>query len=78
MGDRPWLVLGDFNEIVDMKEKTGGRSRSEQQMATFQDVLSSCELWDLRYMGQKFTWCNNREGMEKICKRLDRCVANMG
>lgn len=35
MGDRPLLVLRDFNEIVDLREKIGGCSRSKQQMATF-------------------------------------------
>lgn len=64
------VVLGDFNEIIDSREKSGGRSGSEQQMATFQDILSQCELRDLGYEGLKFIWCNNKEGGEKIYKDL--------
>ena len=31
----PWLVIGDFNEIISMSEKEGGSSRPRQQLANF-------------------------------------------
>ncbi|KAG2666985.1 hypothetical protein I3760_15G091300 [Carya illinoinensis] len=61
----PWLVFGDFNEILDHFEKLGGNIRSELQMREFREVLSNCQLRDLGYEG---------EGIVK--ERLDRFLAN--
>ena len=34
-GDEKWVVAGDFNEILSMGEKSGGRIRSMSQMIAF-------------------------------------------
>jgi hypothetical protein len=67
----PWLLLGDFNEILFSWEKEGGAPRSLQCMKRFQDCLSDCCLEDLGYIGDIFTW---RRG--SLRERLDRAVAN--
>jgi len=36
----PWLLMGDFNEILYNIEKEGGRPRPQRQMQAFHDVLS--------------------------------------
>lgn len=72
----PWVVFGDFNEILTLNEKWGGRDRPEGQMETFRDVLSIYGLHDLGYLGKSFTWCNNRENEHRISKRLDWFLAN--
>lgn len=41
-------------------EKFGAASRSDRQMASFQDSLEDCQLSDLGFTGSKYTWCNNR------------------
>ncbi|KAH1032171.1 hypothetical protein J1N35_044345 [Gossypium stocksii] len=46
----PWLVVGDFNEIMNSFEKKGGRLRSECQMSDFHDVLDDCGLDDLGFV----------------------------
>ncbi|KAG2707736.1 hypothetical protein I3760_05G160800 [Carya illinoinensis] len=72
----PWLVFGDFNEILDHSKKFGGNIRSESQMTEFRAVLSDCHLRDLGYEGAPFTW-SNRRGEEGLVKeRLDRFLAN--
>jgi exonuclease III len=43
----PWLLLGDFNEILFSWEKEGGAPRSLRCMKRFQDCLSDCGLEDL-------------------------------
>jgi len=70
----PWLVCGDFNEIVSLSEKSSFSRRSQKQMSLFQSTLRDCKLWDLGYKGQKFTWSNGRD---LTLERLDRAVANM-
>ena len=55
MGDMPWLVLGDFNEIVKLEEKFGRDDRSLTQMEAFRDSLTDCSLLDLGFVGPLFT-----------------------
>ena len=58
----PWVVFGDFNETIHFDEKLGGVDRDARQMEAFKECLSRCELIDLRFIGQKFTWCNGHFG----------------
>lgn len=59
----PWLVLGEFNEILFNFEKEGERP--------FSDAMGDCGLSDLGYEEDMFTWQRG-----KIRERLDRGVAN--
>lgn len=72
----PWLVCVDFNEIVMLSEKSSCSKRSQLQMSLFQSALRDCNLWDLGFKGQKFTWSNGRHGRDLTLERLDRAVAN--
>ncbi|KAG2635964.1 hypothetical protein PVAP13_2NG409003 [Panicum virgatum] len=69
--DLPWLMLGDFNEILFHREKEGGRARSQAQLQAFQNSLMDCGLVDIGFIGDNFTW---QRGW--IRERLDRGVAN--
>lgn len=70
----PWIVGGDFNEIVSQGEKKGGRRRRRSQMETFSQTLEDCNLKDYFATNSSFTWHNNRDGGEAIWGRLDRMV----
>ena len=37
----------------------------------FQRVLEDCGLYDLGFMGPKFTWTNGRSGEHFVQERLD-------
>ncbi|KAH1056048.1 hypothetical protein J1N35_034113 [Gossypium stocksii] len=52
----PWLVCGDFNEILYGFEKKGGIPRDERRMELFRNVLADCDLADVGYSGRWFTW----------------------
>jgi hypothetical protein len=45
----PWLVIGDFNEIMTQDEKYGTVMACEGQMKAFCDVLQDCLLSDLGF-----------------------------
>lgn len=51
----PWLVLGDFNEILAQKEKYGGRLHPEWQLVDFKSTLFECDLCDLGFTKNLFT-----------------------
>lgn len=68
----PWIGMGDFNEILYNMEKEGGRPRTQRQLQAFHDVLSDCELNDMGFLGDRFTWQRGQ-----ILERLDRAVANV-
>ncbi|XP_075665232.1 uncharacterized protein LOC142634867 [Castanea sativa] len=67
--------MGDFNEILKIEEKSGGRIRPNGQVQAFRDVLDFCGFMDLGYTGPEFTWQGRRHGYV-IWERLDRGVAN--
>lgn len=74
---KPWLCVGDFNEILFSHEKEGGKDRSQSCMDRFREALEFCELRDLGFEGDIFTWRNhNHNANEYIRERLDRAVAN--
>ncbi|CAM8948837.1 unnamed protein product [Rhodiola kirilowii] len=73
---QPWLVLGDFNEILFSWEYMGRRLRGEWQMRRFRQAVDDCELSDLGFQGAKFTFTNRRTGEEEMRARLDRALAN--
>jgi hypothetical protein len=73
---KPWLVLRDFNEIVDNSEKVGGIPRIERQMEGFRKVIRDYNLGDLGFKGCKFTWSNKRESGTFVKERLDRGLAS--
>jgi hypothetical protein len=67
----PWVVIGDFNEILFSHEKEGGNPRPQNFMQAFRDSLIACDLHDVGYSGDPFTW--RRGGVRE---RLDRATAN--
>ncbi|XP_021826059.1 uncharacterized protein LOC110766949 [Prunus avium] len=71
----PWLVLGDFNDIVSADEKCGGNL--DQGGRSFIDWIDRNQLVDLGFSGAKFTWCNKRNAEGIIWKRLDRGLCNI-
>ncbi|MBA0626339.1 hypothetical protein Godav_004020, partial [Gossypium davidsonii] len=75
--DVPWMVIGDFNEILSSFEKKGGRLRSARQMGEFRSVLEDCSLYDVGYNGRWFTWERGRFLSSNLRERFDREVANL-
>uniref|UniRef100_A0A453RSW6 Endonuclease/exonuclease/phosphatase domain-containing protein n=1 Tax=Aegilops tauschii subsp. strangulata TaxID=200361 RepID=A0A453RSW6_AEGTS len=74
---RPWLCVGDFNEIPRDDEKVGGVPWAQSCMDNFRASFVNCALCDIGYEGDKFTRRNhNKEYDTYICERLDRATAN--
>uniref|UniRef100_A0ACD5YK46 Uncharacterized protein n=1 Tax=Avena sativa TaxID=4498 RepID=A0ACD5YK46_AVESA len=74
--NKPWLMTGDFNEVLWQKEHFSASRRGERQMAEFRNTLSFCDLHDLGYRGVPWTYDNKKEGSRNVKVRLDRVVAS--
>ncbi|XP_060210576.1 uncharacterized protein LOC132637514 [Lycium barbarum] len=72
----PWLLGGDFNDILNEEVKIGGLLVLPQEYEDFAFCLNSCELHEMPFKGSPFTWWNGSAANDCIFKRLDRIVHN--
>ncbi|XP_056843105.1 uncharacterized protein LOC130495678 [Raphanus sativus] len=73
--DSPWFLTGDFNEIIDNSEKSGGPERPESFFGPFRSFLSAADLFDLQHTGNFLSW-RGKQGTHLVDCRLDRSIAN--
>lgn len=69
----PWLLAGDFNEIISQEDKMGGRPFNESKAQPLINFLNRFDLFDLGFVGSRFTWTNKRY---LIFERIDKSFAN--
>lgn len=72
-----WLIVGDFNEILNSHEKCRGRPKCYGAISAFHFAIDECGLMDMGFRGDCFTWVNYREGGDTILEWLDRYFCNM-
>lgn len=46
--DSAWLLSGDFNDILENREKVGGPERCEGSFIPFRSFVSQNGLWDVK------------------------------
>ncbi|KAI9074024.1 hypothetical protein K1719_044024 [Acacia pycnantha] len=56
----PWLVIGDFNDILASSERSGGVRSNSHRIKWFNDRVVDCGLSDLGFQGPRFTWKGRR------------------
>jgi exonuclease III len=71
-----WLIFGDFNIVINSFEKAGGNPIDYNIAEAFRDCLESCNLKDLGYKGDPYTWHNRQQDNHYIQPRLDRFCAS--
>ncbi|KAL2944366.1 UDP-N-acetylglucosamine--N-acetylmuramyl-(pentapeptide) pyrophosphoryl-undecaprenol N-acetylglucosamine transferase [Bienertia sinuspersici] len=57
-------------------EKRGGGLKNQTILEIFRETFNTCDLWEIEFKGNDFTWWNDREGDDSIEERLDRFMAN--
>ncbi|KAH0770267.1 hypothetical protein KY290_014248 [Solanum tuberosum] len=72
----PWIIGGDFNVILDEKEKVGGLDFTINEAIDFASFISRNALSEVHFSGSKYTWWNSRIEEACIFKRLDRILVN--
>ncbi|KAL0313718.1 UNVERIFIED_CONTAM: hypothetical protein Scaly_2907700 [Sesamum calycinum] len=74
--EEPWLVLGDFNAVIDDSEVCGRAADTSASMAEFRSCIFDKGLVHLPSTGCPFTWHNCSEGTRSLWKCLDKILVN--
>lgn len=72
--DLPWVVIGDFNDILTSEDKKGKDEHPQWLFRGFREVVSDCNLFDVPLTGYKFTWFRSRGSPNAVEERLDRAM----
>ena len=54
----PWVMLGDFDELLSNVDKSGGNPVNMSRALLFKDCLDSYGMIDLGFHGARYTWVN--------------------
>lgn len=73
---KPWIVGGDFNIIINDSEKLGGLDIASDEIIDFTQCLNNSILSKISFTGSSYTWWNGRIEEACIFKRLDRVLGN--
>ncbi|XP_019179273.1 PREDICTED: uncharacterized protein LOC109174494 [Ipomoea nil] len=70
----PWVVLGNFNDLLYQQEKRGGNPHPDDLLRGFGETLDNCGLIQLPMRTHQFTW-EKGEGTDGwIEERLDKVL----
>lgn len=67
----PWLIMGDFNNVLHFDEKINGVDVTTYEIKDFVNCCLNVGLTDLRSIGCFYTWNNN-----SVWTKLDRAMVN--
>lgn len=73
--ERPWILIGDLNEILRVTEKWRGRTIWKRKLF-LKDFLNETLTIYVVFKGHMYTWSNGQNGNGLIKERLDRVVAS--
>ncbi|PWA66317.1 RNA-directed DNA polymerase, eukaryota, Reverse transcriptase zinc-binding domain protein [Artemisia annua] len=81
IGSGPWIMLGDFNVTLFLKEHSTGGSSMTKDMNEFRECIDHIEMEDITSSGLFFTWTKNLHKVKAgdttgILKKLDRVMGS--
>ncbi|XP_019186577.1 PREDICTED: uncharacterized protein LOC109181280 [Ipomoea nil] len=75
-GNQPWIVMRDFNDILNPCEKVGGRPQPQWLIRGFEEAVEQSGLRNFGFSGYQFTWEKGRGTTHWIREKLDRILVN--
>ena len=72
----PWMLIGDFNQVLYSKEKLSFSSML-QGVTAFENTVCESGMFELNSSGAYFTWTNNRKRENAAWEKIDRCLVNV-
>ncbi|KAK9740476.1 hypothetical protein RND81_03G038500 [Saponaria officinalis] len=70
--NEPTLLIGDFNQVEFSWDKMSQKHGRIDGAEVFNEWRRSVEQVEIPFKGPQFTWCNNREGGQRVYERLDK------
>nr|GEY27353.1 sodium/hydrogen exchanger 6 [Tanacetum cinerariifolium] len=77
MRNRPWVLLGDFNAVLNLEDHSAGGYQPNTVMREFKECVQAMEVADVNCTGLHFTWNQKPTGSNRILKKIDRIMANL-
>ncbi|KAL8141278.1 hypothetical protein V2J09_007299 [Rumex salicifolius] len=74
---KPWLLMGDFNETMNMAERTGDSDCMRRRCDRFSSWVNDMELLDMGYSGPQYTWFRGVDEDSRTAARLDRGLCSV-
>ncbi|KAI5423833.1 hypothetical protein KIW84_030161 [Lathyrus oleraceus] len=74
--DRPWVVIGDFNNVLKEEDRIGGQPVSYAEYRDLDEMMHNVSLFENVSKGSYFTW-SNKHTQGIIHSRIDRMVSNI-
>ncbi|CAH9143761.1 unnamed protein product [Cuscuta epithymum] len=72
----PWMVIGDFNDILYDSEKKGRIQQPRWRLRGFQECVLACGLRDFPFSGYQWTWGKSLGMAYWVEAKLDRIMVN--
>ncbi|KAL0367764.1 UNVERIFIED_CONTAM: hypothetical protein Sradi_3666500 [Sesamum radiatum] len=72
----PWLLMGDFNTILDISKVCGQSGDVQVALESFSQFLIDIAVINLLVQSSLFTWHNCSDGNRSLWKMLDRMLVN--
>lgn len=73
----PWIVGGDFNEVLRVSERVGSQAGPRwSRMEDFWAFLNQAELMELPHINGSTSWSNKRVGNDRVLSKIDRILIN--
>ncbi|XP_019184779.1 PREDICTED: uncharacterized protein LOC109179736 [Ipomoea nil] len=72
----PWVMIGDFNDLLFQHEKRGGNPHPNSLLRGFGETIDHCGLAQLPMEGYRFTWEKGKGTPTCIEERLDKVLAS--
>ncbi|XP_019158838.1 PREDICTED: uncharacterized protein LOC109155671 [Ipomoea nil] len=72
----PWVMIGDFNDLLFQHEKRGGNPHPNNLLRGFGETIDQCGLTQLPIEGYRFTWEKGKGTPACIEERLDKVLAS--
>ncbi|XP_021996267.1 uncharacterized protein LOC110893468 [Helianthus annuus] len=76
VGDKAWIIMGDFNAALNLEDHSMGSSSISIDMREFQDCVLDIEVFDINKSGCHFTWTQKPKEGVGVLKKLDRVMGN--
>ncbi|XP_019185254.1 PREDICTED: uncharacterized protein LOC109180221 [Ipomoea nil] len=70
----PWVVIGDFNNLLYQHEKKGGNPYPNSLLRGFGDAVDDCGLVQMPMRGHQYTWQKGKGTPNWIEERLDKAL----